>query len=49
MDDDIERRRCDTILSGNLTQWYYPRGTQNASMMNRDMKAWATRSPRPSN
>ncbi len=41
--DDIERRRCDTILSGHVTRWYYARAAQSATRMIRDTKALATR------
>ena len=43
IDDDIQPRRCDTILSGHVTRWYYARGVQRAPRMIHATKTWATR------
>ena len=39
----IQPRRCDTILSGHVTRWYYPRDAQTATRMIHATKTWATR------
>ncbi len=41
--DRVQRRRCDTILSGHVTRWYYARGAQSTTRLIRGTKAWATR------